>query len=397
MPTSVDAALVAAGLMVAPPELSPVPAGAAVDEAPVLLWSQTLPGTPPATATRSESSGPVIRGDRIFVGWSGADALLVLDRRDGALVHRLPARAPVAAAPTLTDEFVIFSDTAGYTFAYRLDALDLATPAWSQFSGAPVVAPPTVAGDVVYVSNVDDLVYALDARTGELKWRYAHKLELGRATSLELFGAPAVVPDPARGTVLCGFSDGFLVALGAGDGTPRWSAEVGEGAYPDLIAPAAVTPSGLIVGGYSEPLVSLAFDGRDVQWRLEFGSASPFTLTEGTLFHGGTDGKLRRIDARTGEVAWTWDAGVGGTLGQPVPTDAGLLVAASEGSAYLVDAATGALKWTFEPGVLLEGIAGPIGVDGASVFLLSNAGVLYALRSPEAPAPRPETAWVTPW
>lgn len=397
MSGSLAEAWLLAGLAVSPPSPSPVPTGGALVEPPVLIWSAPLPGTPPATATRSESAGPVVRGDWIFVGWSGDDALLVIDRRDGQVRYRLPMRAPVAAAATLTDEFVYAADTAGYTFAWRLDALDLATPAWTHFSGAPVVGSPSVDAGVVYVANVDETVYALDARTGDLRWRYAHKLELGRTASLELFGAPPPVPDPERGQVLCGFSDGFLVALGAQDGTPRWAAEVGEGAYPDLIAPPTVGPSGLLVGGYSEPLVSLAFDGRDVQWRLAVGSASPYTLDGGVVYHGGADGKLRRMDARTGEVAWTWDAGVGGTLGEPIVTPAGVLVAASEGTAYLVDAEKGALKWSFEPGMLLEGIAGPLVVEGDTAYVLSNAGVLYALRGRARPDAAVAEDWVTPW
>lgn len=395
MSAGVLAAFVASGLEAVPPQPPAVDVGPTLADEPVLIWSAQLPGTPPATATRSETAGPVAHGDYVFVGHTGANALLVLDRRDGSLKYELPARAAVAAAPVVTDEWVYFADSAGYTFAYKLSALADETPAWSHFSGAPIVATPTLHGDRLYIANVDDLVFALDPRTGALVWRHGHKVDVGREAELELFGAPPVVPDPEHGQLLVGFSDGFLVALGLQDGAPRWQAEIGEGAYPDIIAPPTVGPTGILVGGYSEPLVSLDFTGRTVQWRLPVGSASAFTLKGDALFHGGTDGALRRVDARSGDVAWVWQSGVdGGTMGRPVPTPQGLLVANSEDTIYLIDERTGSEKWRFDPGWLLNGVAAPLSVDGDTVYAVSNAGTVYAFRGRAEPPEREAPPWV---
>ncbi len=374
----------ASGLSVVAPQPSPVAPGPSLDGAPVLVWSHPLPARPPASAARAEPAGPVVHGDIIFVGHSGESALLVLDRRDGALRYRLPTGAPVACAPVVAEPFVYVTDTAGYTQAFRLDALDLGTPAWKHFGGAPIVSTATLADGLLYVTNVDDLVVALDATTGELRWRYAHALDTARGDAMELYGAPAASLSRSRGEVLVGFSDGFLVALGAADGAPRWSASIGEGEYPDLIAPALgaapETGGSVIVGGYTEPLVALDPESRTVRWRLEAGSAAPFTLHEGALYHGSTDGRLRRIDPRTGDVAWVWDGADGATLGQPVVTARGLLVPSANGTVHLVDPATGANAWTFDPGVNLDGVTAPVAVDGDTVYVVSNAGVLYALR-----------------
>lgn len=393
---AVAALFIASSLDYVRPVPAPVPSDGALTTHPVLLWSRTLPGTPPATATRTEPAPAVVDGDRIYVGYSGANALLILDRHDGTLVGSVPANGPVVSAAVIAGDFLYFSDSAGYTFAYRRDALDGSTPAWTHFSGAPILSSPTLAGGTLYLANVDDLAFALDARTGELRWRHGHKVDATRASELELFGAPPVVADPARAEVLVGFSDGFLVALGAADGSQRWSAEVGEGAYPDLIAPPLVGPQGVWVGGYSEPLVSLAPDGRAVQWRLPVGSASPFSSDGEALFHPGTDGKLRRIDARTGEVLWIWDSVTDGTLGAPQLTPAGLLVTSTEASAYLVDPATGKLLWTFDPGPLLHGVSARPAIAGRDVYVVSNAGVLYALHASDAAPPTDRLDWVSP-
>jgi outer membrane protein assembly factor BamB len=384
----------ASGLAYEAPAPAPVGGSGGLSGAPLLVWEQRLPGEPPDTATRTEPAAPVVDERFIYVGYSGVNGLLVLDRRDGSTVVALPMHAPVVSAPVLTDELVIVSDSAGYTSAFRRDALLRATPAWEHFSGAPILSSPTVAGDVLFLTNVDDLVYALEAATGKLVWRHAHKMEGVRVAELELFGAPG--PAVTGDQVVVGFSDGFVVGLGASDGSPRWSAEIGEGAYPDIIAPAIGVGGSVVVGGYSEPLLSLNPETRAVQWRLPIGSATPFSLDGDTLWHGGTDGRLRRIDARTGNEVWAWDSGTGGSISQPVPTSQGVLVASSEGSLYLVDPERGTTRWTFEPGVLLTGVSGRPALYGDHLYAVSNAGVLYALRRTAPPAPRSSPDWVSP-
>lgn len=362
------------------------------DGAPVIVWSAPLPGVPEATATRSEPASPVVDGNRIYVGYSGQSALLVLDRADGRLVGTLPARGPVASPARVRDGRVWFSDTAGYTFCYQLDQVGrrTPTPAWSHYSGAPIVSGYTESDGALLFTNVDDTVYALDADTGALRWRHAHRLDAARAGSLELFGAaPPVV---SEGEAWVGFSDGFLVGLSAATGNEDKTVLVGEGSYPDVIAPAYAAPGTLVAAGFSGPLVSLDPATRTVRWRVDAGTASAMLEHDGVLYVGGSDGKLRAVATRTGDVLWTWDARVGGTIGQPVWTDAGLLVAAGEGSAYVLDPATGAVRWTFDPGVLVNGIAATPAVAGADAYIVTNAGILYGLR-----VPREQTSQTPPW
>lgn len=384
----------------APPSSEPPVTVEAFAAAPVLLWSVDLPGLPQSTATRSEPAPPVVAADRIYVGYSGQSALLVLGREDGRLVGTFPARAPVASAPIVHDGRVWFSDTAGYTFCYKLDQLDepTPTPAWSHYSGAPIVSGPTESGDALFIANVDDTLYALDAMTGELRWRHAHRLDVSRTGSLELFGAapPVILGD----TVWVGFSDGFIAGLSRVTGDEEENLLVGEGSYPDVIAPPFVSRSGgattLIAAGFSGPLVSVDPESRVVRWRVDAGTGAEMLEHDGVLYIGASDGTLRAVVVRTGEQRWTWNPGVGGTVGTPIWTDAGLLVAAGEGAAYLVSSGNGKTLWTFDPGVLVTGIAAKPAVVGRTAFIVTNAGKLYALRVPK-PQPEAETMpWVSP-
>ncbi len=369
---------------------------------PLLRWAVSLPGLPRPVAAPVEPATPVVNGAEIYVGYSGAHALLVLGRRDGSLVDSLEARAPVASAPVFaTDDQLVFADAAGYTSAWTRSPGAPWKRAWEHYSGAPILSSPRVVDGVVYIANVDELVYALDLASGELRWRHQHKLDAARTAALELFGAPA--PAVAGDTVYAGFSDGFLVALDRASGSERWQAQVGEGTYPDLIgAPVPLPQGGVLVGGYSKPLMRLDTATRSPAWRLDIGSAAAALLEGEIAYQPGADGQLRCIDTRTGEQKWTWDSGSSGPLLTPQLTRQGLLVASTDATIYLLDPGTGARTWSLDGaavgtenlgGVSFTGFAANPGLAGDEIYAVSNGGKLYALRG-RAPVAGPSPV---PW
>ena len=88
------------------------------------------------------------------------------------------------------DGRVWFVDGAGYTFCYAIEGGE---PIWSHFGGAPITARPTLTANTAYVANVDGVVFALDASTGEVRWRYQRPTDASRQSDLTLFGAPSPV------------------------------------------------------------------------------------------------------------------------------------------------------------------------------------------------------------
>lgn len=348
-------------------------------DAPVVLWQRPLPAPPPSSSLRSELGSPVIRGDLIYVGASQDNALLMIDRRNGELAGRLPAAGPVQSAPLIGDELIWFADSGGTTWCYGLsDGLER----WHHYSGAPLMATPTLYDGQIYVANVDNLVFALDAATGELRWRHAQRQDAARAAELQLFGAPS--PTPAGDVVLTGHSDGTLVALDAKDGEVRWQQRVGEGRFPDLLAAPVVVGGAVLVAGYTGPLVALDLETRAVRWRQDFGGAYAPLVVDGRIYLGGGDGQLRAVDAVTGELLWTWDSETGGALTAPVATEAGLLVGSAAGGLYLLDRATGRQEWSLDEGQLLSGVSAAPAVDGPEAVVVTNAGNLFRLRVPGA-------------
>jgi len=350
------------------------------DSPPAMHWVVNLPGQGAQTASHNERARPVLVGADIFVGSASGDALYRLARRDGRLLQSYAADASVETEPLLVDDRVVFSDTAGSTWCYKLDGSFV----WKHQSGAPILVRPTLAHGQVVVTNVNDLAFALDVITGELSWRYQEPRLVTRESELTLFAAPpaAIVGDE----LVMGFSDGTIVGLVARTGERRWQRTVGEGRYPDIVAGVVAAGDVVLASGYFKPLVAIDATTHDVRWRAEFGAANQPLIGDGVMYHPGTDGELRAIDTRTGEVVWTWASGTEGALTTPVLTDAGLIVASSEGDVYLVNPADGVERWRFHERFSLDGVTSAPAVAGRQMVFSSNAGRLYSMVVPRSVA-----------
>jgi outer membrane protein assembly factor BamB len=352
------------------------PFGPTISTAPVLKWQRALPGGQVASATHTERSRPVPLADYIYLGSAGGEALYQLHRGSGAVLRAYPAKAAVQSEAAVTEEGIFFSDLAGYTYRY---AHGSDSPTWEHFGGAPISASPLVHEDILVVATVDDLVYALDRATGALRWRYQRPTDPTRDSDLTLFGAPS--PRVYGGQVLVGFSDGALVALNAESGNLEWELAIGEGRYPDLIGSPVTDDDSVYVSGYSAPLVAVDMESHSIRWRLPFGSADAPALHNDWLYHPGTDGKLRKVYARTGEVVWTWDSETIGALTTPQLTPAGVMVSSSEGGLYLVGPASGETLWRYETDHSLNGVTVAPLVVGPQVLAVTNGGNLLALEA----------------
>ena len=73
---------------------------------------------------------------------------------------------------------------------------------WKYSTGNAVVSSPAVANEVVYVGSFDNKVYALNAATGALLWKYT--------TGYDVYSSPAV----ANGVVYIGSLDHNVYAFG---------------------------------------------------------------------------------------------------------------------------------------------------------------------------------------
>ena len=175
---------------------------------------------------------------------------------------------------------------------------------------------PAYASGTIYVSSNGGSLYALDARTGRLRWR-ARSFSSRRWGHEYFYATPAV----AYGRVFVGNSDGIVYAFGATTGRLLWARRIGNYVY----SAAAVWRKTVYVGSYDGGLYALDAATGEVRWRFEAASAvhgAP-TVISGVVYFSscGTCGhrnsrpvklgarRTYAVDARTGRLLWTFPDG----------------------------------------------------------------------------------------
>jgi len=269
------------------------------------------------------TASPAVADGRVYIG-SYDGSFYALDAQSGALVwkfategeRRFAARhlhGAEPAAETMPDPFDVFLSSpvvdgkrvyfgSGDGNVYALEAASGAL-AWKFHTGNVVHASPALADGTLYVGSWDSYFYALDAASGAQRWRF----KTGEDPAIhnqEGIQSSAVVAD---GLVYFGCRDSKLYALDAANGKERWSYS-NKGSW--VISSPAVR-GGTLYFATSDTGLLHALDaksGAEV-FALEFKHwpffSSP-TLAGNTLYIGSHSGKLVAIDLASRQPAWSF-------------------------------------------------------------------------------------------
>ncbi|HRO11107.1 PQQ-binding-like beta-propeller repeat protein [Amaricoccus sp.] len=192
--------------------------------------------------------------------------------------------------------------TTGFGEVWALDPRSGGT-IWQRTLEAPVRAAPAVADGRVIVVQRDDTAYALDARSGGILWRVqgvgGPGLLGGASPAIE--GQLAVVP----------FASGEVLGVLARNGLTVWGTAV-TGGRPQVARNNITDISG-------DPVI----DGE-------------------VVYASNQAGRTIRVDARTGERAWTIAEG---SYGPAWPAGGSVFLLSDEAALVRADAATGELLW----------------------------------------------------
>jgi eukaryotic-like serine/threonine-protein kinase len=274
-----------------------------------------------ATHGRITSSPAVVAGRVYFGSYDGN--FYALDAGSGALLwqfaslgeRRFSARhlhgaEPAAevvpdpfdvflSSPTVADGQVYFGSGDGNVYA--LDAASGALQ-WKFHTGNVVHASPAVSGGTVYIGSWDSYFYALDAHSGLQRWRFKTGEDPAINNQVGIQSSALV----ANGVVYFGCRDSHLYALDAASGAQRWSFPT-NGAW--VVSSPALRAGTLyfatsdsaqlhaVNAASGAPLFSLSF----AHWPF---FSSP-ALAGDHLYIGSHAGQLIAVDLRTQRIAWT--------------------------------------------------------------------------------------------
>jgi outer membrane protein assembly factor BamB len=299
---------------------------------------------------------PSIGYDRLYVA-TNEGKFAAINLRTGKRAWKFRSRRCVAASPA------IHAGTVFQTFLNRppcnaeggsgVDGEVIAVSAgfgkirWRRTIG-PTESSPLVANGLVYVGDWRGYVYALDERTGEVRWRFRTRAEVKGAVAL------------AGGRLFVGSYDSHVYALDARTGKLIWraSAQSRVGRRGRFYSTPAVAYGRVYIGATDGKVYSFGAKSGKLRWSHDTGGyvyASP-AVWNGLVLAGSYTGTFHAFDAGTGDTRWTFRAN-GPISGSATVIDGVVYFATLEERTYALAAASGKLLWTYPDGKYTPAVA----------------------------------------
>jgi len=256
----------------------------------------------------------------------------------------------IVSSPAVAGGIVYFGSSDHYLYALDEHSGVLR---WKFATGSRVSSSPAVAGGRVYFGSYDSTFYALDAASGALVWKFATAGERRFSGKHLHGAQPAaeVMPDPfdlflsspvvADAVVYFGSGDGNVYALDAGSGKLRWKFPTGNVVH----ASPAIVDGTLYVGSWDSYFYALDAESGKQRWRFKTGEdpainnqvgiQSSAVIADGTVYFGCRDSHLYALDAASGRQRWAFSTGSSWVISSPTVRDGRVYFATSDSSLVL--------------------------------------------------------------
>ena len=308
-------------------------------------------------ATGASGSPAMFHGDAAHLGVydSAAPSLK-------SVAWRFHTKGKIFSSPTIGSGVAYVGSTDGRLYAVRAND---GTKLWAFATRGAVNSTPAVANGTVFFSSLDGNVYAVDAARGTQKWRFRTGGERrftapgihGIAPSTELMPDPFDVflssPAVAGGTVYIGSGDHNVYALDAQSGALRWKFATGNVVH----ASPAVHRGLVFIGSWDRFFYALDARSGAVVWKFatgddrttynQVGIAGSAAVADGTVYFGCRDSHFYALDEKTGALRWKRDEHGSWVIATPaVGGDTVYYTTSDERKFFAVDAATGAVRFS---------------------------------------------------
>jgi outer membrane protein assembly factor BamB len=278
---------------------------------------------------------------------------------------------------------------------YALD-LATGTQKWRFKSEGRITSSPAVTAGVVYFGSYDGNFYAVNAATGELKWKFQTGGERRFAAKHLHGAEPAseTMPDPFdfflsssvvwNGGVYFGSGDTNVYALDAATGSLKWKFKTGDVVHGSP----AISGGTLFIGSWDSNFYALdASSGKEV-WRFKTGEdpdihnqvgiQSSAAVADGVVYFGCRDSKFYAVDAASGKERWSYSNKGSWVISSPAVMDGKVYFATSDtGLLHALEAKSGAILFSLEfnhwPMFSSPAIA------GGTLYIGSHQGKLNAI------------------
>jgi len=298
----------------------------------------------------------------------------------------------IVASPAIADGVVYIGSLDGHLHAIDQET---GQEKWKFKSRMPIASSPAVAGGALYFVSSTGALAALDLTTGQPKWVFAAEYERKfEAKNLHGYPSAAqTIPDAwdiftsspavAHGKVYFGSGDGNVYAVDAETGLLQWKFPTQDVVHTSP----AVDGNTVYVGSWDSQLYAIDAESGQLRWTFaagqdpaihnQVGFQSSPAVVDGVVYVGCRDAHVYAIDAATGRKKWDYPTSKSWVIGTPAVQDGVVYVGTSDSARFLaLDAKTGRLRFNFDAKAYVFSSAA---VAGDRVYFGSHNGRLYAL------------------
>jgi eukaryotic-like serine/threonine-protein kinase len=299
----------------------------------------------------------------------------------------------VLSSPAVTGDTVYVGSSDH--FLYALDRA-AGTVKWKFKTEGRITSSPAVVAGVVYFGSFDGNFYAVDAVSGQQKWKFGVPGERRFAASHLHGALPAgeTMPDPfdfflsspvvSDGAAYFGSGDTNIYALDAATGNLKWKFKTGDVVH----ASPAISDGVLFVGSWDSYFYALdAATGKE-KWRFKTGEdadihnqvgiQSSAAVSDGVVYFGCRDSNFYAVDAATGKQRWAFPNKGSWVVGSPAVTAGKVYFATSDSALFhAVDAKSGApiFSLDYKEWPMFSSPA----IAGGMLYIGSHRGKLFAI------------------
>jgi outer membrane protein assembly factor BamB len=310
----------------------------------------------------------------------------------GGVKWTLKTGGPIVASPAIADGVIYIPSMD--TYLYAIDQ-ETGKEKWKYKSSMPIASSPAVAGGLLYFVSSMGALGAIDIASGKIKWvlptEYERKFE---AKNLHGYPPAAqTIPDAwdiftsspavANGKVFFGSGDGNIYAADAQTGVLQW-----KFATKDVVhSSPAVVGNTLYVGSWDSYLYALDTETGVEKWSFKSGEdptihnqvgfqSSP-AVVDGMVYVGCRDAHVYAIDAATGRKKWDYPTSKSWVIGTPAVRDGIVYVGTSDSARFMgLDAKNGRLRFNFDAKAYMFSSAA---LAGDLAYVGDHNGKLYAI------------------
>lgn len=267
-----------------------------------------------------------------------------------------------------------------------VSAHDMTTGAkkWTKSLGVPVRSSPTAHNGKVYVTTVNNEVFALNSADGETVWKFR-----GVSESAGLLGntSPAV----ADGFVVVPYTSGDLVTFGELDGAPVWTDSLSKtgrlsslAQLNDIAGRPVIYDSKVYAVSHGGRFAALSLSSGERLWEKDISGVQTPWVAGNYIFVVNLDNQVMALERNTGKVRWITSLNnvvksdkSRGQWSGPVLAGGNLWMVSSKGNVVLMSPQDGSTKATFSLGENL--FITPI-IANKTIYFYTDSANLIAMR-----------------